>query len=88
MNDHAALYTELLAGRRPAIVDGIFKGSMRQMLACAAASRVRTVIESLHAGVDAPDEAVVSWAGGACALQEAARLSPRWIASFARDMSN
>jgi len=61
--------------------------SMRQMLACATASRVRNAIESLHAGVDAPDEAVVTWAGGACTLHEAARVTPRWATSFARDMS-
>lgn len=87
MTDYAALRTELLAERRPAIVDGVFKGSMRQMLACAAASRVRSVIENLHAGVDAPDDAVVTWEGGSCPLHEAARFTPQWTASYACDMS-
>jgi hypothetical protein len=88
MTNYNALRAELLKARTPAVVDGVFTGSMRQMLACTAAVRVRNALEEIHEGLEAPEETLVCWPGGSCALHDAAALSPAWAASFARQMSD
>lgn len=81
-----ALLPRLKRGR-PAIVDGVYQGSYRQMLVLVAAIRIRNEMEALHAGICPEPDAIVRWPGGECRFADAAKLRPEWVNGFAKTMS-
>jgi hypothetical protein len=70
----------------PAVLNGTYRGSLRQMCVMAATVRARSELEGVHSGIEVPPLARVRFRVRECPYDAVPRISPDWSADFVERM--